>query len=372
MRNFITKTIIIAVILVQVFSYSIATADTKDNAAATPKTRLARYIEVSNDNGIPIYNIFNDDTDEYEIVSIFSSSNIGSHQYGANQTDFKNYFKWLIEDPLIWDEVQKYYPIDSFDDPSDAMFFYEKYFDVIADCGCGYAAATDYVFHLFEGREIEFFEHFGYPMYTFNRGCIDFNYELFMLKFFNYSVSVGGKNDPVRKIVMKDLYEFQMKRLSKHASYKGILPSNVRSWTTDDWAVYGQLERDREKKYEEVKAKWEKAKDEDINLGIALTSNFGNLHKYLKQYGVKSSAKYSQNTKKLATDDIIAAEDLVLYALNGSGTITNEQNTSSHYVYVVGFDSDGNLIVSSWGERYILYNYKSIRISQIRITGRIN
>jgi hypothetical protein len=252
------------------------------------------------------------------------------------------------------------------------MFFYEKYFAVIADCGCGYAAAADYVFHLFEGHEKEFFEHFGYPMYTFNRGYLDFNYELFMLKFFNYSVSVGGKNDPVRKIVLKDLYEFQMKRLSKHASYEGILPSNIHKWAADDWAVYGQLESERKKQYAEVKAKWEKAKRKDINLGIALTSNFGNLHKYLRQHGITSSARYSQNTKKLATDDIIAGEDLVLYALNSSGTVMGEQNTGLHYVYVVGFDTDGNLIVSSWGEKYILSNYKSICISQIRITVRIN
>ena len=370
MNNLFKKGVAITLALTLLFGLGIANADTPNSNRT--RTWTTRYLEVSNDNGIPIYNIFNDETDEYEIVSIFNVVNISSHQYGASQTDFKDYFRWLIEDPLIWEEVQKYYPIDSFDDPSDAMFFYEKYFAVIADCGCGYAAAADYVFHLFEGREREFFEHFGYPMYTFNRGCIDFNYELFMLKFFNYSVSVGGKNDPVRKIVMKDLYEFQMKRLSKHSNYRGILPSNVHSWTTDDWAVYGQLERERERQYAEVRAKWENAKDEDISLGIALTSNFGNLHKYLKQYGITSSARYNQNTKKLATDDIIAGENLVLYALNGSGTVTHEQNTGLHYVYVVGFDNDGNLIVSSWGERYILDNYKSTRISQIRITVRIN
>ena len=368
--TFIIKTIAVTLTFVQLFGYSIATNSTQNDMGIKPKSSSSRYIDISNDTTIPVYKILNDKTGEYDIVSIFNDTNISSKQYGASQADFRNHFDDLIQDPLIWEEVQKYYPVNSFDNPDDATFYYKKYFEVIYENGCGYAAATDYVFRLFEGHEEEFFDHFGYSMYTYRNGEIDFNYELFMLKFFNYSVLDCNRNDLVKRIIIKDFYHHQMERLDKECSYRGILSSNVRSWTEDDWQTYRKLENERQKKYDEAEAKWKKATAEDINLGITLNSNFGNLHKYLKKYGIRSNAEYRHNTKKLATDDIVACDNFVLYAINGSGTVTTQQKVDLHYVYVVGYDDNGNIIVSSWGEKYILDNSKSPYTSQIRIKAK--
>ena len=146
-----------------------------------------RYVLIKDDEKNPIYLKVNRETGEFEPISIFDHENLNSKQYGANQEVFRTKFDQLINNPLIWEEMQRYYPVKKFEDKDEAMFFYRKYFDIIYDCGCGYAAAANYVFHMFEGRENDFYKAFGFPMYTINNNVIDFNYEIFMLKFFNYS-----------------------------------------------------------------------------------------------------------------------------------------------------------------------------------------
>ncbi len=90
----------------------------------------------------PVYLKIDFETREHKVISIFDKDNINSYQYGANQEVFRFKFKQLIRDPYIWEEMQNYYPVEKFT-TEEELFFYEKYFDIIRDCGCGYAAATN-------------------------------------------------------------------------------------------------------------------------------------------------------------------------------------------------------------------------------------
>lgn len=169
-------------------------------------------------------------------ISIFSEDNISSNQYGANQRDFKKY-SLLINNPYIWESLQKYFPVESFTTEEEAEYFYKKYFEIIYNSGCGYAVACDYVFHSFEGREKEFEKAFGYPMYTINEnGSIDFNYEVFMLDFFNYSVIKMHKwEGKVKNIVKKSLYEYELDAYTKSSEFRKKKPDNLSEDEEIEW-----------------------------------------------------------------------------------------------------------------------------------------
>ena len=124
---------------------------------------------------------------KYNPISIYDLENDDIDQFGASQSPFYYNFYELMEDPLIYAELQKYYPEDSFDSIDEAMDFYERYFSVIEYTGCGYAGVTNMIFKEFEGREAEFEEKFGFPMYTIDeKGNLDFNYEVMMLMIFDF------------------------------------------------------------------------------------------------------------------------------------------------------------------------------------------
>ena len=82
--------------------------------------------------------------------SLYQNENLLSDQYGGDQRDFTENFPDLIHDPLIWEEMQKYYPVSDFSSEEAAMDFYDAYFRILTKCGCGYIAAVNRIFQLFE------------------------------------------------------------------------------------------------------------------------------------------------------------------------------------------------------------------------------
>lgn len=280
-------------------------------------------------------------TGTYKNVSIFDESNISSNQYGADQSDFlsKN-FKKLISDEYIWNQMQKYYPEESFSSTDEAMDFYERYFSLINKTGCGYAAATNTVFKEYEGREEEFKNTFGYPMYKLYGQDydlnVDFNYEYFMLDYFNYNFA--------GKYTLE-----QMEKGTKLKTYaEDIFNPNAKS----------------------------------------TSAKLNNMDKFLKDiYGIDSKATMSilENYTVLETDKIINytlntqsnLNDYVVYAGGGYDLYEMDGDLfvaegGGHYMSIVDYTKDGNPIVSSWGRKYILDAKGSKPLSGYHRTAKIN
>ena len=191
----------------QLFSSGIAKSE-EFNYTIVPNSGVLVLVNDNEDN--QIYQIHDTKTNEFIPISIFDKRNIISHQYGASQLVFKTHYHRLINDSLIWDEIQNIFPWQEFETKEYAKLFYKFYLGTISECGCGYAAATNYVFRMFEGREEEFYNVFGYPMYKVTTQYIDFNYEIFMLKFFNYYIKSTNNLDNIKNYVMKKVYEYKL------------------------------------------------------------------------------------------------------------------------------------------------------------------
>lgn len=303
----------------------------------------------------PTYVRYDGSTGEYHNISIFDDENISSYQYGANQIDFEKKYKKLIQDPLIFEELQRYFPIGEFSSEEEAYFFYQKYFQLIADCGCGFAVVTDAVFHAYEGYEKEFEQTFGYPMYMVTEdGKVDFNYELFMLKFFDYStLDMEFSKEAIMGTMMKDLYNFQLNEYIHSEEYNRKLPDDFASWTEDEWAAWNQFDDMRNQKFHELYDKWSQATNQSLELGVTLDADFGYLSNYLRNYGISISTNFYNGVGNYITGDILASDSFDLYVMKDDITPSSKLNdVGCHYVYVTD-TKNGNTFVSSWGRRYV-------------------
>ena len=302
-------------------------------------------------------------------VSFFNNRNLLSDQYGGNQMDFINNFDDLIKDPLIWEEMQKHYPVSEFASEECAMDFYREYFRLLAECGCGYVATADKIFHAYEGQEDKFLATFGYPMYVVDEeGRIDFNYEIFTLGFFNYSVLYPKYSEKakvkIKKSLAKTLAEIELKRYENSPEYHIVLPTRP---TPEQLEEAFAKKRKAQKKYDELYEKWRTAEDNYLDLSLALEAEYGHLKQYMKTFGVNIEVKYVSNARrKYNPGDILASEDFTLYNQNFSGTFTYaDRNIGAHYFYVVGYDEEGRLVVSSWGNKYVFDDTEADWVSKI-------
>ena len=333
-------------------SYSLQTKIISPVKEIKPNSDGNRFLSLANNDTISKYTEQLID-ENLEHVSIFDYENINSRQYGANQNDFKTNFNNLINDPEIWNEMQYYFPINAFETEYEAMFVYRKYFDLISDCGCGYAAATNFIFRLFEGKEEEFYETFGFPMYTQKNNYIDFNYEILMLNFFNYHNLMLNKScDLIFKSMEREYYDFKLKEYSNNNISK-LNREEIANWTELDWNNWYDKAHEIEKKKEELRNKISSTKPVDVNLGITIEPKFGNIKSFLANYGVNINTKLKYSLGTPAVDEIIASDDFTLYEVDKNGSIHGGKNIDLHYVYISEINDDGNIIVSSWGKMYI-------------------
>lgn len=299
-------------------------------------------------------------TFELESAPIYDEENILSGQYGGDQRVFKENFKNLINEPLIWKEMQRHFPVSRFDSEEAAMDFYEVYFRLITDFGCGYVAATNRIFQAFEDRPKDFERIFGYPMYVIREdGSIDYNFEVFTVAFFNFSVLYPNysenKKEMIKDSLAKTLAELRFLKYSTSEEYLKTRRVDHRP-TPEELEDLFKKNRAAERKYEKLLEAYSNAKDDPIDFTLELTEKFGYLKEFLKTYGVKISVKYYPYVfGKYQKGDIIASKDYKLYKMDYSGTVSkSDGNGGEHYMCFVGYDEYGNVLVSSGGERYIL------------------
>ena len=267
------------------------------------------YYDMINDT----YKRYNEENCNFENISIYDQENIDSNQYGARQDNFIENFDELIQDEYIKNELEKWFPKDSFDSEGDASDFYERYLDKLANVGCGYAAATNIIFKEFEGREKEFEETFGFPMYTVNdEGQIDFNYEYMMLTIFDYTwAREYSGEDIINDKVKKEFFE-----VSPSVAYDLELLEDF----LKEYGIDCTSKTDWHNRF----AYWDS--DESIENEIK---------------GLNENNEYV----------VYGGEGYDLYDMDGNRIV---EKGGAHYLLITGYTDDNKPIVTSWGRQYIL------------------
>ena len=247
---------------------------------------------------------------------IFSEENIKNGRYGGDQSDFANNYEYFLNDPQMNTLIEKFYP-NATTEEKHALF------NRMTNTGCGYIAFTNEIFRQYEGKENEFSETFGYPMYYVDAtGKINYNTEYLAAELF----------------------------LQTHADQHTI------SELTNDWhehsegkVVDGALQKNELK----------------IETGTN-PSKAKKMEEYLEsEYGLNLDVEYIEvdppNTLEKEIITLLSSNENLnitigcgnsdLYNMDGS---LKQQGVGGHAMTVTGLTEKNEIIVSSWGEQYII------------------
>lgn len=236
-------------------------------------------------------------------------------QFYGDQTDFKNNALELIQDSTIQSIIDKYYPEATIEQKEFLMY-------KINATGCGYIALVNSVFREYEGRELDFYNTFGFPMYSMDEnGDIDYNFEYFVLSYYCYLWSSSSYSlEEILTGVTKDIQD-------------GSISSDSED---PDWISTG-LSQSRSSMFSYFMETY----NEDVEI-INSPIIYDNINDTLDSY--------YQLVSNGSEEIIINAARFDLISLDGGRDCTD---VGGHAMLVLGVAESGDLIVSSWGRKFL-------------------
>ena len=271
------------------------------------------------EEGNIITGYYTDENGNQEPIDIFSEYNRLAEQYGGNQGSFTRNIEELLEDPIVLEKLRNTYP-------NATMKDYENYLKRINQVGCGYTAMINTLFEYYKGREREFYNKFGFPMYDIeSNGFLDYNYEYLILDFFNYIWGNSG-------YTIQELY------------------GNIGGVVYD--AALDEYKTNQTAKAEGTSIKEKYLFKDFLNKFYGINCS---VESQYDPYEEMDEEKIIELYKELSKDPnaqiIISARMFELYDRNGE---LDNTDVGSHAMYVTGINEDGKLIVSTWGKEKIL------------------
>lgn len=250
---------------------------------------------------------------------IYSYNNYPIHRYGGNQGDLSaidddDVYK-LLQNDYIVSKLKKIYPDATMED-------YEAYLSKISSIGCGYTALANCIFKSFENMPTEFEKRFGYPMYYFDEnGNKVMNYDNMIFDYFTY-VWADGSGYSINQIVNGPQTSENVPNYNGRAQ---IDAEGAHGTSPDMLKVFSEF---MEKNY---------------NLKVDIDYKDGIANDELVE---KVKAIKQKNDMP-----IIWADGYNLNYLNGNNCL---YDGGSHAMCVTNVTPDNEIIVSTWGDPYII------------------
>lgn len=242
-----------------------------------------------------------------DTMSILNDISMYTGQYGGNQMTFRYDIDKLMNDERIMKSVMDSFPELNACTEEVRLQIIESYFDKLCEGGCGYIAVINSLFEQYQGREQEFEEIFGFPMYNIDdSGFPDYNYEYLVVAFANFVWSNSDYNI------------FQV------SGYDGSSVSILmRPETREQFEAF-------------------------LRVSYGLNVNINNIYTLRGTY--TSQFLLENFDESFQTQYILSASNFTLEGLDG----VEMHVSSGHDMYVTGITEDGQIEVSSWGEKYFI------------------
>jgi archaellum component FlaC len=287
--------------------------------------------------------------------------------YGADQGNMAHHrtgvdFLWwhLFEDEDLYAYVRQHSRYQDYSEKDIA-----KLLEQINKEGCGYAAMVNNIFVAYEGREKEFEQVFGFPMYD-KDGKANYDYLLvdiyantddyyfldsdygataYVNRYINVLEDINGA-EAFKKLYGVDLYdEFgnvsdEARQVILDENFDGNPGRRLQAMLGNDVSDTASLVSNGNNPYEWV----------------------NRFDKYLEQNGIDSDVEIITD-RSLSGEQIsqymdsgksinigIGSEGINLYNVNGKV----DQKVDSHLMTITGVAENGDYIVSSWGKRYYI------------------
>ena len=288
------------------------------------------FLDVLDDNGISMVkeiDMYSEEADEYGL-------------YGGNQESLITNNISYMRDKVIKSIIEKYYPLP----PNKIEYEPEKLINVFKkmnETGCGYVTAANTIFNATMNlTDEEFYNKFGFDRYsvrhTYDGNYVrTYNYDYMFLDFFLY-------------------YQTNYYNPTEHAIEYEKINSSIEY-------IYGYIEDTEGMRYvgadgtyaptvANVVIDYLKEKEMDINhINIFYESLFNESYYQFVQ------EKMNEEGATLVID----IRDFNMYAiedLDGNGLLDDimYSNVGGHAMVVTEITEDGDFIVSSWGNKYII------------------
>ena len=279
-------------------------------------------------------------------IDMFSDEAANLDLYGGYQGSLANNDFRYIHNKTILSIIDKYYPNGNYTD-DDLRLLFSK----MNHHGCGYVAASNYMFELTKNlSDEEFYDKFGFSRYeityasdgsyvkNYNYNCMFLDYFLYYqseLGFSSLSEIYGDIQIGAQDGSISGNYDDSGAQGSSHyiiaRSIKSYLHEKKIDISYDNTFNY-------EKSFE--------------NLGQAVLNAISPLNDYFNGSKVRDAL----NVGKVVVIDM---EDFTLYYpydADGNGKLDDVERTAvgGHSMVVTGVTDDGGYIVSSWGSKYIV------------------
>ena len=262
-------------------------------------------------------------------LDIFGEYNLSTRQYGGSQMDLSKCVSlnsdgtYIFTDKYIYNILKKYFP-----DASDHDYY--TYLQIIEHSACLYTACINSLFKQYEGKEEEFYETFGFPMYEVNsNGYIDYNYEKLIVEYYSY---------------VESKLNLQVKDID-------VASTKVESGTSYSLALFSEFLSQYNVNVDSGGNQYLINAAYNINCFSSLLTAlnpFGDLNESLK-------LTYLSTSNDTNAHMILSASNYNLYSVdnNKKGKFTGT-GIGGHAMYVIGITDDGYLKVSSWGNEYAI------------------
>lgn len=244
-------------------------------------------------------------------IDIYGSYTKVNGQFGGNQTDLERNSWALLENDALMAELEKSFPGTTWCEKA-------SYLQEISHSACGFTGEVNSIFSKYVGHEKEFKEKFGYDMYKIDcNGNLDFNYENMIVGYYDYYLTKkNGNNIYNAKANADGFYPDATQEFSNYLSENYGINSYAENYLTDEDRENGE---DISRIY---------TKDDILNV----------YHSYEEQ----------------GKDNImIGSWGYHLRDYDTGATTYYSRDGDGHAMTVIG-EENGNLIVTSWGEKYIL------------------
>ena len=317
-----------------------------------------------------------------EPISILGEYNKETNQFGGSQMDFYTNRVELLEDPKIISIMRESFPYDTLED-------YELYFCAIASVGCGYVAYANSIFLNFEGREEDFYNTFGFPMYTVDVfGNIDYNYDYLILEVFNGVWANRGYT--IQELYGDTTPESLERERQGYITDRIITGMNTPVEHTDsshnpEISTYTTLNQWLFDKYDIQVDREELSLKELKEYFAPYTEEWEELNKYQQErFGISTQNPdtpfYGQYYPEVAINAIKTALEENKYVIIANGGLSelnlydvsgNINETRPHVMLVTRITED-RIYVSSWGNEWYFLISEIEKIHNIQIMDFIN
>lgn len=301
--------------------------------------------------------------------TIYNHDNIEHKQFGGNQGALYEDLESFLEDPNIIEICNKYFDTQISSADLELLFYRMN------SVGCGYVAAINVLMeqYLMYYDENDFYNTFGFYPYTLKRDPTtlkvykDFNYEYLFLDFFLYYAKNEKGFSSIEEILGNTeeekkwrnnhsgdaaLDEEDFERTGMIGTQLDIVGQVMQRYLNEKGISISSTNRIEAKPGTLARIKVEEKLSE---MGMSIPSEETKL--YIDIENIDS--EIIQEIINSGQEIIISMKDFTLYYsydLDGNGVLDDiyRSDVGPHGMSVVGTTDDGKLIVSSWGQCYLV------------------